>query len=95
MSLPLARELGPYGIRVVAIAPATFRTPLVEKHHDEENLKQFSKEFCLNRIGNPEEFGEFVAFVCCSSFLTGCVVGLDGGLKCPNMMIPDFVNPKF
>jgi len=84
MTLPLSRELGPFGIRVVTISPGMIMTPLVTANYPEEEVKEYSKEFALKRVGYPEEFGQCVISVCECSFMTGCIIRLDGGIRSGN-----------
>lgn len=91
MTLPMAREFGPWGIRVVTVAPGMFLTPLVQKHHDEQWIQDYSKQFALGRAGLPEEFGETIIGICMSTFMTGCVVRVDGGVRTGNVFSADFM----
>lgn len=80
MTLPLARDLGKFGIRVVTLAPGLFLTPM-GKSYPEKFLKVVKRVTPLNRIGAPEEFADAVISVAKNSFLTGEVIRLDGGLR--------------
>ncbi|MBS0366334.1 MAG: SDR family oxidoreductase [Proteobacteria bacterium] len=82
--LPLARELGEYGIRVNAIAPGVFETPMTLA------LPQKSREVVFaavppfpKRPGRPEEFADAVSFLVTQAFINGAVIRLDGGLRMP------------
>lgn len=81
MTIPLARELAPHGIRVVAIAPGLFDTPMIAP------LPLAAVEAIENatplprRLGRAEEFGEFVVSVLASPMLNGEVIRFDGGLR--------------
>jgi len=83
MTLPLARDLAPLGIRVVSIAPGTFDTPMIgsmpEVYADELRAHVPFPQ----RFGRPEEFAELVATVIDSPYLNGEVIRLDGGLRMP------------
>jgi NAD(P)-dependent dehydrogenase (short-subunit alcohol dehydrogenase family) len=81
LTLPLARELSSYGIRVVAIAPGVFATPMVSglPQHVQDALAEdvpFPK-----RLGDPQEFGSLVCHVIENQMLNGEVVRLDGALR--------------
>jgi NAD(P)-dependent dehydrogenase (short-subunit alcohol dehydrogenase family) len=77
----LARELGPAGIRVNAVAPAVVRTrfgsPLFEGHEEET-----ASAYPLGRIGEPEDVAHAIAFLASgrSSWISGQTLVLDGGL---------------
>lgn len=84
MTLPLARELAHFGIRVMAIAPGVFSTPMVN------GLPERSREVVTGllplfppRLGEPEEFGQLVVSIIVNPLLNGEVVRLDGGLRMP------------
>jgi len=84
MTLPLARELARFGIRVMSIAPGVFSTPMVN------NLPDRSKEVVTGllplfppRLGEPAEFGQLVVSIILNPLLNGEVVRLDGGLRMP------------
>jgi NAD(P)-dependent dehydrogenase (short-subunit alcohol dehydrogenase family) len=81
LTAQLARELGPAGIRVNAVAPAVVRTrfgaPLFE-----DNEQAVAAGYPLGRIGEPEDVADAIAFLVSerSSWITGQNVVLDGGL---------------
>lgn len=76
----LAKEVGPSGIRVNAIAPGVIRTEMVSGY-GEEALAALAEETPLGRLGTPEEIAAAVAFLCSeeASFITGQVLGVNGG----------------
>lgn len=84
MTLPLARELGKYGVRVVTVCPGVFKTPMVEKHVSQEVLDGLlSNAAWPKRPGDPGEFAEFVLAVAGNSMMNAEVIRLDGGLRMP------------
>ncbi|KAJ1611939.1 putative scully-like protein [Cryptosporidium canis] len=86
ITLPLARELGPLGIRVVTIGPGVFETPM-SKHSMSENVSSaLLKSIPLGRFGVPREFAETVVNVGLKSeYISGEVVYLDGAWRSPFM----------
>ncbi|WJI38802.1 SDR family NAD(P)-dependent oxidoreductase [Mesorhizobium opportunistum] len=75
-------ELGPFGIRVNAIAPGMTRTPLVEYMlQDPEAVARIKAAHPIGRMGEPEEIAAVIAFLLTddASFMTGAVVSVDGG----------------
>jgi NAD(P)-dependent dehydrogenase (short-subunit alcohol dehydrogenase family) len=83
MTLPMARDLAPIGIRVCAIAPGTMGTPMMLSAPEamRENLVssiQFPK-----RMGRPEEFALLVESIARNPYLNGENIRLDGALRFP------------
>ena len=76
----LAKEVGPSGITVNCIAPGVINTKM-NKNLTEEDMAVLSDETPLCRIGEPEEVAQAVAFLASekSSFITGQILGVDGG----------------
>jgi NAD(P)-dependent dehydrogenase (short-subunit alcohol dehydrogenase family) len=84
MTLPLARELGKYAIRVVTVCPGVFWTPMVDKHVTPEVLEGLLANAAWpKRAGQPEEFADFVLAIARNPMINGEVVRLDGGLRMP------------
>ncbi|MDP1975970.1 MAG: SDR family NAD(P)-dependent oxidoreductase [Alphaproteobacteria bacterium] len=81
LTLPAARELARFGIRVMAIAPGLFGTPMLLSMPDavQESLK--STLLFPKRFGLPEEFGQLVGAIIENPMLNGEVIRLDGGLR--------------
>jgi 3-oxoacyl-[acyl-carrier protein] reductase len=75
----LVMELGPDGVTVNAVAPATIVTPTFTQFH---NLEARIAPLPLKRAGRPEELGAIVAFLASNQagFLTGQTLQLDGGM---------------
>ena len=81
MTLPIARDLSSYGIRINAIAPGLFRTPMAADLGDRvieklESLVEFPK-----RLGRPDEFATLVAFMIENEYINGEVIRLDGAIR--------------
>ena len=83
MTLPLARELAPLGIRVMTIAPGLFNTPLLESLPESVRLDLAKSVPCPSRLGNPDEFANLVVSILTNSMLNGTVIRLDGALRMP------------
>jgi NAD(P)-dependent dehydrogenase (short-subunit alcohol dehydrogenase family) len=69
------------GIRVNAVGPGFIRTPLLDKSLDEDTLNYLATQHALQRIGEPEEVAELVAWLASdgASFATGTYYPIDGG----------------
>lgn len=81
MTLPIARDLGPLGIRINTIAPGVFMTPMMQGMPDEvreplEAMVQFPK-----RLGAPAEYAELAAHIVSNIYLNGETIRLDGGIR--------------
>lgn len=81
LTLPAARELARYGIRVVAIAPGVFETPMLRglPQPAQESLEQMTP--FPSRLGTPDEYANFVMCILGNKMLNGEVVRLDGALR--------------
>lgn len=80
MTKALAKELGPSGIRVNAVAPGVINTDM-NKKIPSEDMEMLREETPLMRIGEPEEIARAVLFLVgdASSFITGEVLNASGG----------------
>jgi len=81
MTLPMARDLAPQGIRVNVIAPGIFNTPLMNAAPDAVKgpliqMTQFPK-----RLGQPAEYARLACEMVENGFFNGEVVRLDGGIR--------------
>jgi NAD(P)-dependent dehydrogenase (short-subunit alcohol dehydrogenase family) len=83
MTLPMARDLAPVGIRVCAIAPGTMGTPIMLSVP--ENLKEALVGSIVfpKRMGRPEEFALLVESIARNPYLNGENIRLDGALRFP------------
>lgn len=77
----LAKELGPSGINVNAVAPGTILTDMC-KGFDEETLSDLAKETPMGRLGTPKDTAEAIYFLGSESadFITGQILSVDGGM---------------
>jgi len=83
MSLPLARDLAPVGIRVCAIAPGTMGTPLMQSAPEELKAKLVESIIFPKRMGLPDEFAHLVESIVTNPYLNGENIRLDGALRFP------------
>jgi NAD(P)-dependent dehydrogenase (short-subunit alcohol dehydrogenase family) len=83
LTLPLARDLAQFGVRVVAIAPGLFLTPLLyQLPQDVQDSLGASIPF-PKRLGKPSEFASLAAHIVTNLSLNGEVIRLDGALRLP------------
>lgn len=81
MTLPIARELARYGIRVVTIAPGLFLTPLLESLPQEAQDSLGRQIPFPSRLGKPDEFAQLVESIIANPMLNGEVIRLDGAIR--------------
>lgn len=81
MTLPLARELARYGIRVMTIAPGIFLTPLLATLPQETQASLGQQVPFPNRLGQPDEFAQLVQAIVENPMLNGEVIRLDGAIR--------------
>lgn len=86
MTLPLARDLARYGIRVVTIAPSLFESRMTAMMSEKvKRSLEKAMEF-PRRAGKPEEFAQLVRQSIENVMLNGTVLRLDGGMRMPSKM---------
>jgi NAD(P)-dependent dehydrogenase (short-subunit alcohol dehydrogenase family) len=81
LTLPLARELGQHGIRVVSIAPGVFDTPMMQAAPEKVRQSLSEQIPFPHRLGQADEFASLVCHVFENDMLNGCVLRLDGALR--------------
>jgi NAD(P)-dependent dehydrogenase (short-subunit alcohol dehydrogenase family) len=81
MTLPIARELAQFGIRVLAIAPGLFLTPLLAGLPQEAQDSLAAAIPFPRRLGDPNEFASLVMQMIDNAYLNGEVVRLDASLR--------------
>ncbi len=81
LTLPAARELARFGIRVVTIAPGTFDTPLLAGLPDAAKQSLAQQVPFPSRLGRPDEFGSLAQHIMENEMLNGEVIRLDGALR--------------
>src|SRR5262245_33689004 len=83
LTLPAARELARFGIRVMAIAPGVFETPMVAAFPAELRQSLATQVPFPPRLGRPEEYAALVEHIIVNTMLNGEVIRLDGALRMP------------
>jgi NAD(P)-dependent dehydrogenase (short-subunit alcohol dehydrogenase family) len=81
MTLPIAREFSRVGIRVMAIAPGIFETPMMKGMSPEVQQSLGASVPFPARLGRPEEFAALVEHIIANSYLNGEVIRLDGAVR--------------
>jgi len=81
MTLPAARELASYGIRVMSIAPGLFDTPMVQNFKEDVIQKLKEQTLFPKRLGKSEEFALCVKHIIENPMLNGSIIRLDGGCR--------------
>lgn len=83
LTLPVARELAQFGLRVLTIAPGLFMTPLLKTLPDEVQKSLGASIPFPSRLGEAEEFAFLVRHMIENSYLNGETIRLDGALRLP------------
>ncbi len=83
LTLPAARELARFGVRVVTLAPGLFHTPLMDTLTPEARESLGQQPLFPKRLGRPEEFAAMVLAIAANPLLNGETIRLDGALRLP------------
>lgn len=81
LSLPMARDLAREGIRVMAIAPGTFLTPMLQGLPDDVTEALAQDVTFPKRLGDPAEYAALARFIVECDYLNGETIRLDGALR--------------
>jgi len=81
MTLPMARELARFGIRVNTVAPGIFWTPMVDGMPEAVQQSLSASIPYPSRLGRPEEFADLVAYILSNRYLNGETIRLDGAVR--------------
>ncbi len=81
MTLPMARELARFGIRVNTIAPGIFWTPMVDGMPEAVQQSLAASIPYPSRLGRPDEFADTVMFLLRNRYLNGETIRLDGAVR--------------
>jgi len=83
MTLPAARDLAQFGIRVMTIAPGILDTPMMAGVAEEFRVALAANIPFPQRFGRPEEYAGLVLSIAAQDYLNGEVIRLDGSLRMP------------
>lgn len=83
MTLPAARELGQFGVRVMTIAPGIIATPMMDKMSEEVATGLAANVPFPKRLGSADEFAKLVQMIIENSYLNGSVIRLDAAMRMP------------
>ena len=81
MTLPIARELAKFGIRVMTVAPGIFDTPMLQGMSEEVRNSLGAQVPFPSRLGDPDEFAQLVRHIVENEMLNGEVIRLDGAIR--------------
>jgi NAD(P)-dependent dehydrogenase (short-subunit alcohol dehydrogenase family) len=81
MTLPVARDLAPLGIRVMTIAPGIFATPMLVGLPEAAQASLAQQVPFPARLGHPEEYAALAAHIIENQMLNGEVIRLDGAIR--------------
>ncbi|HET7655708.1 MAG TPA: SDR family NAD(P)-dependent oxidoreductase [Luteimonas sp.] len=81
MTLPMARELARFGIRVMTIAPGVFWTPMVDGMPENVQQSLAASIPFPSRLGQPPEYASLVAYILGNTYLNGETIRLDGATR--------------
>ena len=81
MTLPIARELSRFGIRVMSIAPGIFETPMLQNMSSEVRQSLGKQVPFPSRLGKPSEYAQLVEHILKNPMLNGEVIRLDGAIR--------------
>ena len=83
MTLPIARDLASYGIRICTIAPGLFMTPMMEGLPEKVRIDLGNSVPLPKRLGHPDEYAHLVQSIIENNMLNGEVIRLDGAIRMP------------
>lgn len=81
MTLPMARDLGRHGIRVMTVLPGIMETPLMAAASDKVKEGLAISVIAPKRLGLPDEFANLCASIIDNAYLNGECIRLDGGIR--------------
>ncbi len=81
MTLPIARDLSRFGIRVCTIAPGIFKTPMLAGLPEKAQQSLGEQVPFPSRLGDPDEYAQMAAAIITNPMLNGETIRLDGALR--------------
>lgn len=81
MTLPIARELAKFGIRVMTIAPGLFNTPMMAGMPEKVKESLGQQVPFPSRLGEPSEYAQLAQHIIENPMLNGEVIRLDGAIR--------------
>lgn len=81
LTLPVARDLASYGVRVMCIQPGLFHTPMFDQLPEEARRSLGASVPFPSRLGRPEEYAALVKSICENDMLNGTSIRLDGAIR--------------
>lgn len=81
MTLPIARDLGRFGIRINTILPGIFSTPLMNRAPQEMKDRLSAMTAFPNRFGDPEEYASMALELCRNTYMNAQSIRLDAGVR--------------
>ncbi len=81
LTLPVARDLAGYGIRVCSIQPGIFHTPMFDQIDEKFRLSLAAQVPFPPRLGDPREYAMLVESICRNDYLNGAAIRLDGAIR--------------
>lgn len=85
MTLPMARDLGRFGIRVMTICPGIMDTPMMQMASDKVRNGLLRQVVEPKRFGQAEEFAQLCCDIIDNHYLNGTTIRLDGGIRFANL----------
>ena len=83
MTLPMARDLERFGVRVVTIAPGVFITPMMNTVNKKAQASISRDLLFPRRMGEPHEFAQTVKWILECPYVNGETIRLSGGSRLP------------
>ncbi len=81
LTLPVARDLASFGIRVATILPGIFYTPMFDTLHEDFRKSLAASVPFPQRLGRPDEYASLVQHICENDMLNGETIRLDGAIR--------------
>jgi 3-hydroxyacyl-CoA dehydrogenase/3-hydroxy-2-methylbutyryl-CoA dehydrogenase len=86
MTLPLSRDLGRHGVRVVTIAPGAFTSAMTERMPQKTQSSLVRELVFPRRLGVPKEFAQTVLWILGCTYINGETIRLSGGARLPGKL---------